>query len=64
MLAKQTSEHSQAKTQNRCAHPACNCPAEQGSKYCSTYCHDAGSKMEIACNSGHTACVEPAASAA
>jgi len=29
----------------KCAHPACNCPAEKG-RYCSQYCKDAGGRME------------------
>jgi hypothetical protein len=41
---------------NKCAHPACSCPVEKGEKYCSQYCKDAGSTMEIACNCGHTGC--------
>jgi hypothetical protein len=64
MSVEELSESPKTKTQNKCAHPACNCPAESGSKYCSTYCRDAGTKVEIACNCGHAACVEPAASAA
>ena len=40
----------------KCAHPACNCLVEHGKKYCSDYCHDAGSTMEIACNCRHSEC--------
>lgn len=40
----------------KCAHPACNCPAQNGSRYCSQYCKDAGSTMEISCNCGHAGC--------
>jgi hypothetical protein len=40
----------------KCAHPACNCMAAQDSKYCSQYCKDAGSTMEISCNCGHAGC--------
>jgi hypothetical protein len=40
----------------KCAHPACNCPAAEGSKYCSQYCKDAGTKTEISCNCGHAGC--------
>ena len=43
---------------NECAHPPCNCPAPQGEKYCSTYCQDAGSLTELACNCGHRGCAE------
>jgi hypothetical protein len=40
-----------------CAHPACKCPVEKGTKYCSTYCEDAGDEMqEISCNCGHAGC--------
>lgn len=45
---------------NKCAHPACGCPAAEGSKYCSTYCQDAGDTIEIACGCGHNGCSEPA----
>jgi hypothetical protein len=64
MKVEEFAEKPRATAQNKCAHPACRCPAEPGSKYCSTYCHDSGSKMEIACNCGHAACAEPAAGAA
>jgi metallothionein len=40
----------------KCAHPACNCMAAKDSKYCSTYCHDAGNTLELACNCGHPGC--------
>jgi hypothetical protein len=40
----------------KCAHPGCNCPAAQGSKYCSPYCESSGSRMSIACNCGHGEC--------
>ena len=40
----------------KCAHPACNCKASKDSKYCSQYCHDAGSSLEISCNCGHAGC--------
>ena len=43
-------------TNKKCAHPACQCMAAQGSKYCSDYCHDAGDTMEIRCNCGHPGC--------
>jgi len=44
------------KEPNKCAHPACNCLVEDGSKYCSQYCKDARGTMEIACNCGHAGC--------
>jgi hypothetical protein len=40
----------------KCAHPACNCMARSDDKYCSQYCHDAGSTMELSCNCGHAGC--------
>jgi hypothetical protein len=45
-----------ADQKKKCAHPACNCLVEQNQKYCSDYCHDSGSKIEIACNCHHAAC--------
>ena len=42
----------------KCAHPACNCNAPEGSKYCSQYCHDAGASLELSCNCGHPGCAE------
>ena len=41
-----------------CAHPACDCPPEEGSKYCSEYCKDAEKShvMEIGCGCDHDAC--------
>lgn len=41
---------------NKCAHPACSCTEQKGSKYCSQYCHDAGETVELACNCGHSGC--------
>lgn len=46
-------------TETKCAHPACNCPAEPGQQYCSTNCqesmkHGTGSRTECGCN--HDAC--------
>ena len=41
---------------NKCAHPACNCPSQEDSKYCSQYCHDARDTVELACNCGHAGC--------
>ena len=45
-----------SKENKKCAHPACSCMAENDSKYCSQYCKDAGSTMEISCNCGHEGC--------
>lgn len=39
-----------------CKHPGCSCTAQEGSDYCSQYCHDARDTTEIACNCGHTGC--------
>jgi hypothetical protein len=51
------------KENQKCAHPACNCAAPDGEKYCSTYCHDAGKLVELACNCGHPGCAELMAAA-
>ncbi len=40
----------------KCKHPACNCAASADSDYCSEYCHDAGSTVELSCNCGHAGC--------
>jgi alpha-L-arabinofuranosidase len=45
-----------AQSEKKCAHPACTCMVDTGTKYCSQYCKDAGSTMEIACNCGHAGC--------
>lgn len=42
----------------KCAHPACNCPAPPGEKYCSVYCHDAGKYTELMCGCRHPGCAE------
>jgi len=47
----------------QCAHPACNCLAAEGGKYCSQYCEDAGNTMELSCNCGHQGCARQAAAA-
>lgn len=39
-----------------CAHPACNCEAAGGGRFCSEYCRDAGKTLELACNCGHAGC--------
>jgi hypothetical protein len=49
------------KDRKKCAHPACDCLAEEGSKYCSQYCKDAGGTMELSCNCGHEGCALEAA---
>ena len=49
---------------DKCAHPACNCVPRDGGKYCSQYCEDAGSIIELSCNCEHAGCAvsEPAGS--
>ena len=44
--------------EKKCAHPACNCTAPEHSRYCSTYCRDAGGTLELSCNCGHPACAD------
>jgi hypothetical protein len=44
---------------NKCDHPACNCQAQAGSRYCSTNCeesmkHGQGSRTECGCD--HAEC--------
>lgn len=43
---------------DKCAHGPCDCPAEEGSKYCSEYCENAEKSrvMEIGCGCEHAAC--------
>jgi hypothetical protein len=43
----------------KCAHPACNCMAAEGSKYCGAYC-EGNTGSEILCNCGHSGCSVPA----
>ena len=40
----------------KCAHPACNCIAREGSKYCGTWCEGAADTAEITCACGHPDC--------
>jgi len=42
----------------KCAHGACDCPAEEGSKFCSEYCKEAEAShvMEIGCGCQHAGC--------
>lgn len=44
--------------QKKCAHPSCNCPAADGSKYCSDYCKKAAGMTELHCNCRHAGCTE------
>ncbi len=41
-----------------CTHPACDCPPEEGSKYCGEYCKNAEKShvMEIGCGCEHDEC--------
>ncbi len=43
---------------NKCAHPACDCRPEEGSKYCGEYCENAEKSgvMEIGCGCEHDGC--------
>jgi hypothetical protein len=45
---------------NKCAHPACDCPTEEGSKYCGEYCKNAEKSrvIEIGCSSSTTLVAE------
>ena len=51
-------------TSAKCTHGACDCPAEQGSKYCSEYCENAerSKVMEIGCGCEHPGCRQMKAS--
>jgi hypothetical protein len=40
----------------KCAHPACGCPTEKSSNYCSQSCKDAADLIEISCPCGHLGC--------
>jgi hypothetical protein len=40
----------------KCAHPGCNCPAAEGSKYCGAYCEGSANRPSIACNCRHAEC--------
>jgi metallothionein len=42
--------------QKKCAHPACSCIVADDKKYCSNYCEDASSEVEISCDCGHPGC--------
>ncbi len=45
-------------TTGKCAHGACDCPPEEGSKFCSEYCKEAEKSkvMEIGFGCEHTNC--------
>jgi hypothetical protein len=42
----------------KCAHPACGCPREEGSKDCGEYCEEAekAGVLEIGCGCEHDGC--------
>jgi hypothetical protein len=42
----------------KCAHGACDCVAEEGSKFCGEYCKEAEKSrvMEIGCGCEHAGC--------
>lgn len=39
-----------------CKNPACNCPVENGEKYCSAYCEGTGDTIQLDCDCGHENC--------
>lgn len=43
---------------SKCAHPACGCRPEKGSKYCGEYCEEAekAGVVEIGCGCEHNGC--------
>ena len=40
----------------KCAHPACSCPPEEGSHYCSQICKDSKGVASIKCDCKHPGC--------
>ncbi len=50
-----------ANTKNeKCAHPACQCRAAEGSDYCGAYCEGGAKTPTVVCECGHPACSIPA----
>jgi hypothetical protein len=49
MATEKISQEPQITTKNKCAHPACSCAAEEGSRYCGPYCEGARDKIELSC---------------
>lgn len=45
-------------TQTKCAHPSCQCDAQEDSSFCSTYCEGQGKTADILCGCGHGHCGE------
>jgi hypothetical protein len=46
---------------NKCAHPACGCPKEKQSNYCSQSCEEAAHPTDSAYHCGHPGCLTPRA---
>jgi metallothionein len=44
------------KPAKKCANPACDCLADEGSKYCSAHCEGAAGTTEVICRCGHPGC--------
>ena len=42
----------------KCAHPACQCTAQEESDFCGTYCEGAGKEPDIECGCGHSSCAK------
>lgn len=40
----------------KCANPACHCPAHLDTGFCSEYCESAEHKVELGCHCGHAEC--------
>jgi hypothetical protein len=40
----------------KCAHDACSCMAQPGSKYCSNFCEGSKGLTTLKCDCGHDAC--------
>jgi hypothetical protein len=48
----------------KCAHPACNCQAAEGRKYCSPQCEKSGKSSVTSCGCGHPECAATTAAGA
>jgi hypothetical protein len=51
------------KSSTKCAHPACNCLAADGTKHCSTACADAKGMSQLTCQCQHKDCQSKGAKA-
>jgi hypothetical protein len=40
----------------KCTNPACHCPAQLDTGFCSEYCENAEHKIELGCHCGHAEC--------